>query len=119
MSTDDRRRGPTRQALDVIVTVVLLVAHGLLFIATMLVLGMLVMGSDPCSSQTCGDPAWVDRAIRLGLWAGIAIFLADLVVTVVRLARRAVAFFVPILGCAAQLALGIGAAAMASLAGPV
>jgi hypothetical protein len=36
-----------------------------------------------------------------------------------RLARRRLAFFVPLIGCAAQLALGIGAAAMEMLAGPV
>lgn len=128
MSTDDAatanaavssRRSSAHRALDVTVAILLLAVHALLFVATMLVLGMLVMGTDPCGGQPCGDPAWVDRAIRLGLWAGIAIFIADLVVTVSRLARRTVAFFVPIIGCVAQLALGGAAAAMESLAGPV
>jgi hypothetical protein len=55
----------------------------------------------------------------LGLGAGAAIFIADLVVAVTRLARHRVAFLVPAIGCAAQLALAIGAAAVESLTGPV
>jgi hypothetical protein len=54
----------------------------------------------------------------LGLGAGAAIFIADLVVAVTRLARHRVAFLAAI-GCAAQLALAIGAAAVESLTGPV
>jgi hypothetical protein len=45
--------------------------------------------------------------------------IADFVVAVCLLVRRSVAFFVPIIGCVAHVALGIGAAAMESLAGPV
>lgn len=67
----------------------------------------------------CGDPSWVDKAIGLRFWGGIVIFLADLIISVYRLARHNVAFVVPIIGCVAQLTLGIGAAAMESLAGPV
>jgi hypothetical protein len=82
-------------------------------------LGLFVMGTDPCGYQRCGDPAWIDRAMWLGVGAGGIIFVADLAVAVSRLAGRRVAFFVPLIGCAAQLALGIGAAAMEMLAGPV
>jgi hypothetical protein len=45
--------------------------------------------------------------------------IADFVVAVYLLVRQRVAFFVPIVGCVAQVALGIGAVAMESLAGPV
>jgi hypothetical protein len=117
--TSHNRQGKSGRAVDVTMTIVLLVVHAFLFVVTMFVLGMLVMGTDPCGSQTCGDPGWVDRAIGLGFWGGIAIFVADLVVTVFRLARHRTAFFVPLIGCVAQLALGIGAAAMELLAGPV
>jgi hypothetical protein len=54
----------------------------------------------------------------VGAGAGATIFIADLVVAAYRLARHRVAFFVPVIGCVAQLALAIGAAAMESLAGP-
>jgi hypothetical protein len=33
-------------------------------------LGLLVMMTDPCGYQKCGDPAWLDRAMNLNLWAG-------------------------------------------------
>jgi hypothetical protein len=67
----------------------------------------------------CGDPAWVVRAMKLGIWAGAAILIADFVIAVYLLVRRKVAFFVPIVGCVAQVGLAIGAAAMESLAWPV
>ncbi|BBX60239.1 hypothetical protein TM48_04383 [Mycobacterium shottsii] len=129
MSTDDlapvhtggagSRHAKTHRAVNVTLTIALLVLHAFLFVVTMLVLGLLVMGTDACGYQTCGDPSWVDKAIGLGFWGGIVIFLADLIISVYRLARHNVAFAVPIIGCVAQLTLGIGAAAMESLAGPV
>ena len=61
----------------------------------------------------------IDRAMWLGLGAGGVIFVADVALAVSRLARRRLAFFDPLIGCAAQLALGVGAAAMEMLAGPV
>jgi hypothetical protein len=115
----DNRRSQRSQASDIAATLVLLMVHGLLLGATGVLLGLLVMVTDPCGSVQCGDPAWIDRAMRLGIWAGAAILIADFVVAVYLLARRRVAFLVPIIGCVAQLALGIGAAAMEWLAGPV
>ena len=101
-------------------TIVLLMMHAFLWAATAALVGLFVMVTDPCGgSQRCGDPAWIDRAMWLGLGAGAVVFVADLALAVSRLARRRLAFFVPLIGCAAQLALGIGAAAMEMLAGPV
>ena len=104
---------------DVAVTIVLLMVHAFLLAATVALLGLLVMVTDSCGSQRCGDHAWIDRAMWLGIGAGAAVGLADLVVAVYRLVRRKVAFFVPIIGCAAQLALAVAAASMESMAGPV
>lgn len=118
-SAQHTSRSSGRQLAAVIATIVLLTAHFLLFGATILVLGLLVMTTDSCAYQKCGDQAWLDRAMNLGLWAGGAILLADVVVTVIRLVRQRVAWFVPVIGCIAQLALAFGAAAMESLAGPV
>jgi hypothetical protein len=97
----------------------LLTIHFIFFGATILVLGLMVMGTDSCAYQKCGDQAWVNRAMNLGLWAGGVILFADVAVSVFRLVRRRVAWFVPVIGRVAQLALGFGAAAMESLAGPV
>jgi hypothetical protein len=118
-SATEAGRGGGRQLADVLATVVLLVVHFLLFGGTITVLGLLVMGTDPCGSQKCGDPAWLDRAMNLGLWAGGAILFADVVLTLIRLVRKRVAWFVPLIGCIAQLILALGAAAMELQAGPV
>jgi hypothetical protein len=104
---------------DIAATLVLLIVHGALFGATIVLLGLFVMTTDPCGSVKCGDPAWVDRAMTLGIWGGAAVLIADFVVAVYLLVRQKVAFFVPIIGCVVQVALGIGAAVMESLAGPV
>jgi hypothetical protein len=103
---------------DVAATVVLLIVHGFLLAATVVLLGLFVMRTDPCGSVKCGDPAWIDRAMMLGIWGGAAVLVADVAVAVFLLIRRRTAFFVPIIGCVAQVGLTIGAAAMESLAGP-
>ncbi|OBK51507.1 hypothetical protein [Mycobacterium sp. 1081908.1] len=104
---------------NVAATVVLLIVHGFLLAATYVLLGLFVMGTDPCGTVKCGDPAWIDRAMILGIWGGAAVLVADIAVAVFLLIRRRTAFFVPIIGCVAQIALTIGAAAMETLAGPV
>jgi hypothetical protein len=111
--------GQTRRPVDITTTVLLLLAHAFLVGATVALLGLLVMVTDPCGSQRCGDPAWIDRAMVSGLGGGAAIFIATAVTAVIRLMRHKVAFFVPAIGCVAQVALAIGAAAMESIAGPV
>jgi hypothetical protein len=118
-SAQNTSRSSGRQLADVLGTIVLLVAHFLFFGATIMVLGLLVMTTDPCGYQKCGDPAWLDRAMNVNLWAGGAILFADVVITVIRLVRQRVAWVVPLIGCIAQLAVAFGAAAMESLAGPV
>lgn len=111
--------GRRANTADLVATLVLLIIHGGLYAATFVVLGLLVMSTDPCGYQKCGDPAWIDRAMDLGTWGGGAILVVDVVVAVSLLARRKRAFFVPIIGCLAQIALAIAAAAMELQAGPV
>ncbi len=107
------------QPANIAATVVLLIVHGFLLGATVVLLGLLVMVTDPCGSVKCGDPAWIDRAMKLGVWAGAAIFFIDVVTAGYLLIRRKSAFFVPIIGCVTQAGLAVGAAAMEWQAGPV
>ena len=58
---------------DIAATFVLLVVHGFVLAATAVLLGLLVMGTDPCGAVKCGDPAWIDRAMMLGIWGGAAV----------------------------------------------
>lgn len=110
---------PRASTADVVATSVLLVIHGGLYTASFVLLGLLVMSTDPCGSQKCGDPAWVDRAMNLGTWGGAVLLVVDIVVAVYFLVRRSRAFFVPLIGCVAQVVLVIIAAAMEIQAGPV
>jgi hypothetical protein len=111
--------GKRSNTVDIVATLILLVIHGGLYGATFVVLGLMVMSTDPCGYQKCGDPAWIDRAMNLGTWGGAALLVIDIVVAVYLLVRQKRAFFVPIIGCLAQVALAVGAVAMELQAGPV
>jgi hypothetical protein len=107
-------------AADIVATLILLVIHGGLYAASFAVLGLLVMTTDPCGYQKCGDPAWIDRAMDLGTWGGAALLVVDIVAAVyflVRQKRRA--FVIPLIGCVAQVALAVAAVAIELQAGPV
>jgi len=117
----DQQTGPAarRPIAAVLATVVLVIAHCALYGATFVVLGTLVMATDPCGYLKCGDPAWLDRAMHLASWAGGALVLADVALTLFQLVRKRVAWIVPLIGCIAQILLALGAGYMESLAGPV
>ena len=112
-------RNSGRQLADVLAAIVLLIAHFVFFTATLPVVGLMVMGTDSCGYQKCGDPAWLYRAMNLALWAGGAFLVLDVLVTVIRLVRQRIAWVVPLIGCIAQLAVALGATAMEWQAGPV
>lgn len=119
VATTNPAVGQRSNTVDIVATLFLLVIHGGLYGATFVVLGLLVMSTDPCGYQKCGDPAWIDRAMNLGTWGGAALLVIDIVIAVYLLVRQKRAFFVPIIGCLAQVALAIGAVAMELQAGPV
>jgi hypothetical protein len=50
-------RSSGRQLGDVVGTIILLVTHFIFFTATFTVLGLMVMTTDSCGYQKCGDPA--------------------------------------------------------------
>ncbi|KBZ64449.1 hypothetical protein ACRU13_07635 [Mycobacterium colombiense] len=119
VATTQTTTSPRASTADIAATAVLLVIHGGLYAASFVLLGLLVMTTDPCGSRRCGDPAWIDRAMNLGTWGGAALLVADIVVAVYFLVRRKRAFFVPLIGCIAQVALALAAVAMELQAGPV
>lgn len=111
--------GQRHPAVDRTATVVLLAVQAFLVAVTIGLLSVYVMVTDPCGSRKCGDPAWINRAMVLGIGGGGVIFAAALFLAVRRLAQRRRAFLVPIIGCLAQVALAAGAVAMEFRAGPV
>ncbi|OBH53647.1 hypothetical protein A5686_08555 [Mycobacterium sp. E2479] len=117
--TTNTTANPRTSAADIVATSVLLVIHGGLYLASFVLLGLLVMTTDPCGYRKCGDPAWINRAMDLGTWGGAALLVVDIVVAVyflVRQKRRA--FVIPLIGCVAQVALALAAVAMELQAGP-
>lgn len=104
---------------DVIVAIPLLVVHVGLALLMALVAPALAMGTDACAYQACGDEKWVVRAVYL-TWAGGALaVIIDIAVTSLLLGKHRIAFWVPIVGCLLQLALGQAVLHMASLSGPI
>lgn len=110
---------PRHKAAGTAATLVLLVLHACLYGVSLLVVGLLVMVTDPCGYQKCGDPAWLNRAMTLQSWGGGVLLLVDVVAASYLLAKRRRAFVVPIVGCLAQVVLTVAAVAMEFQAGPV
>ena len=102
-----------------IITAVLVIALLVLYGASFTMLGLMVMGTDACAYQKCGDGAWLNRALLLANWGGAAILAVTVAATLYRLARKRIAWFVPLIGCVAQVVLALVAAAMEMKAGPV
>lgn len=121
MPTDDSTPQSTARntTANTVATIVLLVVHGCLYGVSLLLLGLMVMVTDACAYQKCGDPAWIDRALTMATWGGGALLLADIVAAVYLLNKQRRAFVVPIVGCLAQGALAAGAWAMELQAGPL
>ena len=120
VATTNTAARPRSGAADIVATSVLLAIHGGLYAASFALLGLSVISTDACGSRKCGDPAWIDRAMDLGTWGGAALLVVDIAVAVYFLVRRKRrAFLVPLIGCVAQVALSLAAAAMELRAGPV
>jgi hypothetical protein len=74
--------------------------------------------TDNCAYEKCGDENWVNHALLVvaltapagAIFSGVGIYL---------LAKRKIAFWVPLLGCAVQFAMIAAAWIMAGRAGPI
>jgi Family of unknown function (DUF6264) len=108
-----------RRVADVVGTAVLVIAHLVLYSASFAMLGLMVMGTDACAYQRCGDQAWLNRALLLAGWGGGAILALTAAATLYRLVRNRLAWFVPLIGCVAQVVLALACAAMEMQAGPI
>jgi hypothetical protein len=79
----------------------------------------IAMSTDACAYQDCGDQAWVNHALNLLLPVGGLLFLIDLGVSIVLLAKVRRAWFVPVTGCLTHVVFLLIALKMVSLAGPL
>jgi hypothetical protein len=85
-----------RRVADVAGTSVLVIALLVLYGASFTMLGLMVMGTDACAYQRCGDQAWLNRALLLAGWGGGAILALTAAATLYRLVRNRPAWFVPL-----------------------
>jgi hypothetical protein len=110
---------PRTHTVDVVVAILLLVAHTTMaFLIAFFSLG-LAMGTDACAYQACGDEQWVVRAIAVAWGVGALAVFVDVGLTGLLLANHRIAFYVPIVGCVLQFGIGWLALQMASWAGPI
>lgn len=90
---------PPVRVLDVTITIILLVADGVLAALASFMGMFLVMASDPCGVRECSS-----ELITLGWLLGMILpwvaFAATAVVAIVLMVKRRVAFWVPLVGAA-------------------
>ncbi|MEU0496615.1 hypothetical protein [Mycobacterium sp. NPDC006124] len=103
---------------DVVVTVAFLLAQAGLAAFSFTSVIALPMSTDNCAYVDCGDETWI-------WWSMAAVIGSDVVgllfaaAAIVALARRRVAFWLPVLGCLTQAAMIAAGWAMAGNAGPI
>lgn len=103
---------------DITVCVLLFVAQGGLGLLALMSFMVFPMSTDNCAYEACGDGNWINWAMWMALGsivpAGLFFSLG-----VIQLARRRIAFWLPLLGVLAQVGLLLGAWRVADLAGPI
>jgi hypothetical protein len=108
-----------RQVGDAVVASLLVFVQLMLLFGSFTFLGLMVMGTDPCAYQACGDPAWITWAMLSAGVGGAILLLITTVMTVGRIVHKRPAWFVPVIGCLAQVTLVVGCFAMEMQAGPL
>ena len=112
MSSPVRQRRPW----DTILTIILLI----LFVGVVIVCSfagaLVVFAGDSCGASAECNYDIIGAAVMVGLIGPAVVGVVVLVVTIVRLVRKRVAFFVPLIGSVLAAAVVAGAFALASSA---
>ena len=110
---------PRRQVTDALFACLLVFVQLALYCASFMFLGLMVMSTDSCAYEACGDQAWLNRAMYLAVWGGAALLLVAGAPTLFRIVRHRVAWFIRAIGCIAQIGLAIACWTMEMQAGPL
>ncbi|MBB2990842.1 uncharacterized membrane protein (UPF0136 family) [Mycolicibacterium iranicum] len=108
-----------RKPLQAGLTAVVLLAHAVLALLTVLVTGLQVMGTANCAYVECGDQRWAGEAMGLAMVGSAALLVLDVVIAVWRMVIRRRALPVALIGLGAQLVLWVVCMVMMAQAGPV
>lgn len=109
------RRG---RGVDAVVAIALLAAHVMVAVGATMVVGVAVMGLDPCGHRACGNPLWASIGLSAAMIAAWALPVADLALILVRLVKNRPAWPVPLVFCAAHVVIGVVCFALMVASGP-
>ena len=102
---------------DVVVTVVLLVLLGILAFFVSIFGFFLVMASDPCGAVECNTDL-IGTGVLVAVSLPWVVLVAALVFAIIRLVRRRIAFWVPLVGSILVIASWFAGAAIAAAGVP-
>lgn len=105
----------TNQTVDIVMTVVLLVVQGLAFMVSVYISLFFGMATDSCSGECNTAP--LDAAFLITDGGGLLTLALAIIVSIVLLVRRHLAFWVPLVGIAIQIGLVIAGLYLASSVG--
>ncbi|MDN4596926.1 DUF6264 family protein [Leifsonia virtsii] len=97
---------------DLVTTIVLLVIGGAIAIGLTFFAFFLVFASDPCGASTVCDTDRMSAGFFTALLGPGAVTVAAVIVAVVLLIRRRIAFWVPLVGIVLAIGVWIGGAAL-------
>lgn len=97
----------------------MLLLHLVLAVATVFIVGVMVMGTANCAYVECGDQRWANRAWGSAILGSGALLVINVVASVWRMAVSRPALPVALSGCGLQLALWLTCLVMLDLAGPI
>ncbi|HEY9314477.1 hypothetical protein [Williamsia sp.] len=105
MTFNQHIAGPrtTSQTVDYTMTVMLLVLQGLTFMASVYISLFFVMATDSCYGDCDTGPLTTAYAVTDG--GGLVVMVSAIVASLVLLARRRLAFWVPLVGIGLQVVL--------------
>lgn len=110
--------GERRRGSDVVVAIALLAVHVVVALGATMVVGLAVMGLDPCGYRACGNPLWANVGLSTVLIAAWALPVTDLVLIIARLVKSRPAWPIPLVLCVVHVAVGIVCFALMIASGP-
>lgn len=110
--------GVRGRGVDAVVAIALLAVHVVVALGATMVVGLAVMGLDPCAYRACGNPLWGNIGLSAVLIAAWALPVADLVLIIARLVKNRPAWPVPFVFCAVHIGVGVVCFALMVASGP-
>lgn len=110
--------GGRGRCVDAVVAIALWAAHAMVAMGATMVVGLAVMGLDPCGYRACGNPLWANIGLSAVVIAAWALPVADLMLILLRLVKNRPAWPVPLAFCAAHVAVGVMCFALMVASGP-